>query len=106
MGMNSVPNTSAIPSSSHSFPFPACCPSHGRQRFKNLSNTGPFYGLWFFTNSCGFPATLKWCPINFWPLQDSFNLDLLIARVLDGFWRRYVHVGGNGFVHKGPEADA
>lgn len=33
-------------------------------------------------------------------------MDLLIARVLDGFWRRYVHVGGNGFVHKGPEADA
>lgn len=40
------------------------------------------------------------------PYRPPLAWDLLIARVLDGFWRRDVHVGGNGLVHKGPKADA
>lgn len=40
------------------------------------------------------------------PYRPPSAWNLLIARVFEGFWRRDIHVGGNGLVHKGPKTDA
>lgn len=45
-------------------------------------------------------------PLTSGPYRTPSAWDLLIARVCDSFWRRDIHVGGNGLVHKGPKADA